>query len=143
MSTAEVARRGAARDGGIDKTHRLFSTPDSPVLPKVDDWPSSLLPFSLQQSHITLPPGIQQKKQPKMPVDPYTSNPGVLARYMELELPGDVIQAEYVWIDGDGGLRCKTTVGPRLLLVLFILGGRLVCPGCRVGRFASDRCGAR
>jgi hypothetical protein len=29
---------------------------------------------------------------------------------MELPQPENLIQAEYVWIDGSGGLRCKTTV---------------------------------
>jgi glutamine synthetase len=32
----------------------------------------------------------------------------LLAPYLALP-QGDKIQAEYVWIDGDGGLRCKTT----------------------------------
>jgi glutamine synthetase len=37
----------------------------------------------------------------------YTFKPSLLAPYMKLD-QGDKIQAEYVWVDGDGGLRCKT-----------------------------------
>ncbi|KAH8920470.1 putative GLN1-glutamate--ammonia ligase [Atractiella rhizophila] len=43
-----------------------------------------------------------------MSLDPYVSHPTLLAKYMDLPQNGKV-QAEYVWIDGDGGLRCKTT----------------------------------
>jgi len=38
----------------------------------------------------------------------YLHKPELLQRYLSLD-QGDKIQAEYVWIDGDGGLRCKTT----------------------------------
>lgn len=37
----------------------------------------------------------------------YNHKPELLQRYLTLD-QGDKIQAEYVWIDGDGGLRCKT-----------------------------------
>ncbi|GAA96093.1 uncharacterized protein L969DRAFT_94323 [Mixia osmundae IAM 14324] len=43
-----------------------------------------------------------------MSLDPYTNHPALSKKYMELP-QGDKVQAEYVWIDGDGGLRCKTT----------------------------------
>lgn len=45
-----------------------------------------------------------------MSVNPTTSAPGHLAKYLELPQPAHLVQAEYVWVDGDGGLRCKTTV---------------------------------
>merc|ERR1711939_299019 len=45
---------------------------------------------------------------PAMSLDPYVSHPQILSKYMSLD-QGGKIQAEYVWIDGDGGLRCKTT----------------------------------
>jgi len=35
-------------------------------------------------------------------------NPNLLKRYLELD-QRDKVQAEYVWVDGNGGLRCKTT----------------------------------
>ncbi|KAG8790252.1 glutamate--ammonia ligase [Serendipita sp. 398] len=38
----------------------------------------------------------------------YLHKPELLQRYLQLD-QGGKIQAEYVWIDGDGGLRCKTT----------------------------------
>jgi len=38
----------------------------------------------------------------------YTTKPNLLAPYLKLD-QGGKIQAEYVWVDGDGGLRCKTT----------------------------------
>lgn len=44
-----------------------------------------------------------------MSVEPTTSAPGHLAKYLALPQPDNLVQAEYVWIDGDGGLRCKTT----------------------------------
>jgi len=43
-----------------------------------------------------------------MSVDPYTSAPALLQKYLDLP-QGDLVQAEYIWIDGDGGLRSKTT----------------------------------
>jgi len=36
----------------------------------------------------------------------------LLAPYLALP-QGEKVQAEYVWIDGDGGLRCKTTTCPK------------------------------
>lgn len=44
-----------------------------------------------------------------MSLDPYVSHPTLLKKYMDLPIPEGKIQAEYVWIDGDGGLRSKTT----------------------------------
>jgi len=38
----------------------------------------------------------------------YTTKPDLLAPYLKLD-QGGKIQAEYVWVDADGGLRCKTT----------------------------------
>jgi len=38
----------------------------------------------------------------------FTYRPELLAPYLALD-QGEKIQAEYVWVDGDGGLRCKTT----------------------------------
>jgi len=38
----------------------------------------------------------------------YPHRPELLKRYLELD-QGSKVQAEYVWIDGEGGLRCKTT----------------------------------
>jgi len=38
----------------------------------------------------------------------YNYSPEKLEFFLKLD-QGDKIQAEYVWIDGDGGLRCKTT----------------------------------
>jgi len=38
----------------------------------------------------------------------YTTKPSLLAPFLQLD-QGGKIQAEYVWVDGDGGLRCKTT----------------------------------
>ena len=33
----------------------------------------------------------------------------MLAQYLDLETPGDITQAMYIWIDGSGeGLRAKT-----------------------------------
>jgi len=43
-----------------------------------------------------------------MALDPYSAHKSLLAPYMQLD-QGGRIQAEYVWLDGDGGLRCKTT----------------------------------
>jgi len=43
-----------------------------------------------------------------MSLDPYVNHPTMLGKYMDLPM-GDKIQAEYVWIDGDGGVRSKTT----------------------------------
>ncbi|CEQ39134.1 SPOSA6832_00625 [Sporobolomyces salmonicolor] len=40
--------------------------------------------------------------------NPHSAHPDLLQKYMELP-QGDKIQAEYVWVDADGGLRCKTT----------------------------------
>ncbi|PWN18062.1 putative GLN1-glutamate--ammonia ligase [Microstroma glucosiphilum] len=39
---------------------------------------------------------------------PFTNNPGLAASYMSLDQGGRV-QAEYIWIDGDGEIRGKTT----------------------------------
>jgi len=36
------------------------------------------------------------------------SNAGLLAKYMALRQPDDVVQAMYVWIDGKQGMRAKT-----------------------------------
>jgi len=38
----------------------------------------------------------------------YEYRPALLDQFLKLD-QGTKIQAEYVWIDGDGGLRCKTT----------------------------------
>jgi len=43
-----------------------------------------------------------------MSLDPYTSHPTLLKKYLDLP-QGDKIQAEYIWIDGEGGMRAKTT----------------------------------
>jgi len=43
-----------------------------------------------------------------MSLDPYVSHPDLLQKYLTLS-QGEKIQAEYIWIDGEGGLRCKTT----------------------------------
>ncbi|KAL8287683.1 hypothetical protein RQP46_003541 [Phenoliferia psychrophenolica] len=43
-----------------------------------------------------------------MPLDPHVAQPALLQRYLNLD-QGGKIQAEYVWIDADGGMRCKTT----------------------------------
>lgn len=39
---------------------------------------------------------------------PLASNAPILAKYLALKQPDDVVQAMYVWIDGQGGLRSKT-----------------------------------
>lgn len=39
---------------------------------------------------------------------PFLKNPGLTAQYMQLDQRGK-IQAEYIWIDGDGEIRSKTT----------------------------------
>ncbi|CAH7690386.1 hypothetical protein PPACK8108_LOCUS25723 [Phakopsora pachyrhizi] len=44
-----------------------------------------------------------------MSVKSTTSAPNHLAKYLDLPQPENLVQAEYVWINGDGGLRCKTT----------------------------------
>jgi len=43
-----------------------------------------------------------------MSLDPYVSHPTLLQKYLDLPQHGKV-QAEYIWIDGEGGLRSKTT----------------------------------
>ncbi|CAH7689908.1 hypothetical protein PPACK8108_LOCUS25092, partial [Phakopsora pachyrhizi] len=44
-----------------------------------------------------------------MSVKSTTSAPNHLAKYLDLPQPENSVQAEYAWIDGDGGLRCNTT----------------------------------
>lgn len=43
-----------------------------------------------------------------MSLDPYVAHPTIIDKYMKLDQRGK-IQAEYVWLDGAYGMRCKTT----------------------------------